>query len=1127
MSVSDGETKQTATTATTTHAAPTARPDGHAAASAHDESPVVAKVRGLLERGLRDPAPYAEILRAHPAHTSECVALLHTTLGNAQVGTIIAEAKAGSPGAAGPVGKVIVHAEHGLRVRSSPALEPNCANVIGVLPDHQIVEATGRTGDWLAIDRGHGPAFVHAHYVAPADTSNGSGAAATKPVSPTAPDEATPVPANGGAATHAPDGPKHAPTAPAPTAPTGAPDTTAASTGAIRAPTAPAPTGAPTTTPVSTGAAHAPLAPAPTASADTMAPTGGPFASVPFGPAANPFSTPSTTAAASSAGAITIEQLRTAVAGNKRDDALADYRGLDPAARIALRADVALCVVGLLAAPDALAVLGDLALDRAKTLSVGAYGHFVDGEFLISVLHLVKLDTIQTVAGGAADLNANPAYLAEYIMAPILDGARVTAADQHALARTGAGVALLQTVYSNKSPLVALTKLAANQALLRDAAMSSSAFADWLFTDAAGLEARITQTAGQGVEWVRAIFGSPRQEQILIAWMTKDPSYWGNELALGFSTPAGTDAAALRARPAVAGAIYGAIATAQSVESLIGVFVALGLRLPEWIEGLDGAHHLTEASLALALEGPSIGPAEQGELAEDSVAVALVRRLAPKKRPSEVLTQLVASPKAYFDALAKPGAFASWVIDDPATLLAEARGLPNWFFWVAALQALDNAKAVLQLAAAPGLAPDIAHALTTANAWSWFFVKLPQLPVPEADAQTLWKLWDVQGAVMTENALHMLFSALYTVPMRHAGQEVVLPQGGSLEDHYHAVDPSKLAMQRFFERYRHMPRAHVDAASQIAVCDYYTRKDTDTDEYLDDKDPVGRTKAPYHRGVGAMYTGSDTNTIIMEATWTLTTINQDDFKGLAGEKAGAVNRSDPSQAAPNMTFFENHAIHEVGHAIGARTNPKYKDKIDGNAFAREYANWGEGNAKGYARMLGFTSSMDGKSYSLRFDTTKKSYDGDDIREFLTGIVEGGLASQNASKLGKDAGSAKAALAAVGADPELSGTALYKTVAHSQDSFPGAGWQFPLGINGETKRVHMYNGGWQAYDAAVFIDRVSSYSTSASGELFAEIYTEYYSHGKIPKPNNGHSPKEFLDALNNASPEALGIPVTKK
>ncbi len=74
---------------------------------------------------------------------------------------------------------------------------------------------------------------------------------------------------------------------------------------------------------------------------------------------------------------------------------------------------------------------------------------------------------------------------------------------------------------------------------------------------------------------------------------------------------------------------------------------------------------------------------------------------------------------------------------------------------------------------------------------------------------------------------------------------------------------------------------------------------------------------------------------------------------------------------------------------------------------------------------------------------------------------------------------------------------------------------------------MYNGGWQAYDAAVFIDRVSSYSTSASAELFAEIYTEYYSHGKIPRPNNGHSPKEFLDALNNASPEDLGIPVTKK
>ncbi|MEO8907241.1 MAG: hypothetical protein ABI310_04100, partial [Microbacteriaceae bacterium] len=579
MSVSDGDLKQTAATSTTTHTEPASA--AHSAATAHDASPAVAKVRGLLARGLRDPALYAEILRAHPAHTNDCVALLHTTLGNAQVGLIIKAAMTGSPGATGSLfGKVIVHAEHGLRVRSSPALEPNCANVSGVLPDHEIIEATGRTGDWLAIDHGRGPAFVHAHYVAPIDTNNGSGAAATKPVSPTAPDEATPVPMSVGAATHAPAATTHVTgTPPAPSNATHAPAGATHATGASHAAT-----GARGTEPTSTGASHAPTDSSPTAaigaigasphaSADTMAPAGGPFASVgpapfgpaAFGPAANPFGTPSATGGASSTGAITIDQLRAAVAAGKRDEALADYRELAPAARVALRADLSLCgkLVGLLAGPDALAVLGELALDRAKTLSVGAYGHFVDGEFLTSVLRLVKLDTIQTVAAGAADLNANPAYLAEYIMAPILDGARVTAADQHALARSGAGVALLQTVYSHKSPLATLTKLAANQALLRDAAASSPAFADWLFTDAAGLEALITQTAGQGIEWVRVIFGSPRQEQILIAWTTKDPSYWGNELALGFASPQPTDAAALRASSAVADAIYAAIAIAQ------------------------------------------------------------------------------------------------------------------------------------------------------------------------------------------------------------------------------------------------------------------------------------------------------------------------------------------------------------------------------------------------------------------------------------------------------------------------------------------------------------------------------------------------------------------------------------
>ena len=110
-------------------------------------------------------------------------------------------------------------------------------------------------------------------------------------------------------------------------------------------------------------------------------------------------------------------------------------------------------------------------------------------------------------------------------MAPILDGPRVTAADQHAVAITTAGVTLLQTVFPNQSPLLCLTKIATSQPLLRDATISTTAFADWLFTDSAGLEQLITATAGEGIEWTRAIFGSTNQEQILVSWIEKDPAF--------------------------------------------------------------------------------------------------------------------------------------------------------------------------------------------------------------------------------------------------------------------------------------------------------------------------------------------------------------------------------------------------------------------------------------------------------------------------------------------------------------------------------------------------------------------------------------------------------------------------
>lgn len=68
-----------------------ARPGAAPASHAPVESAPVAQTRALLETGVDEVAPYAAVLRAHPAATNDIVALLHQTRGNAFASRVIAE----------------------------------------------------------------------------------------------------------------------------------------------------------------------------------------------------------------------------------------------------------------------------------------------------------------------------------------------------------------------------------------------------------------------------------------------------------------------------------------------------------------------------------------------------------------------------------------------------------------------------------------------------------------------------------------------------------------------------------------------------------------------------------------------------------------------------------------------------------------------------------------------------------------------------------------------------------------------------------------------------------------------------------------------------------------------------
>lgn len=834
----------------------------------------------------------------------------------------------------------------------------------------------------------------------------------------------------------------------------------------------------------------------------------------------------------------TLDALRTAIASRSREAAQSAFQQLSPAARTQLRSEVALIgeLVALLDSAEALRAIAQLRLDRKTTLEVASQGRFMDGPFLAAVLQQLGITSVAAVTGAAADLIAHPVFATRHLLEPIINGAAATSKQQLLLATSNDGTTLLRRVYPGESPMRALAKLGADEQALRDGYLRDTDFGNWLFATPSELEASITMGT-DGAEWARALWGG-RHEPILLGWIQRDTGYWGNSFALGFAKPEASDAAALRARRPLRGAIFDAVARTQGMPALIGVLDKLGFALGEWITSLADAQRLDLPNLQLALEGPNVGPADQAALAGDDEAMALVKTIAADKRPSDLLVMLAGAPAQFCAAVGKPGVFSSWITGHPATLAAEMNAVVDWPGWVTAFRSLGEPLKLLDASRDPNVRGNLRQGLTATTSWTWFFKALPQ-PVPEqAQVDALFGLYgDGSGIAVADK--YLLWNAIYSKPLKRAGDHVSIEWteagGTKAEKRYLGTNPSDATMKYFFTSYRRMPRTHIDSATSVIMCQFYTIKKTNKKGaafYGDDGKVIA---APGEIPLGtSLYHGGH---VVMRAVdnkgGSDTAINADNFVGLPGQAPGAVNRSQRALPKPDLTFFQNHATHEIGHSIGNHTLKLGKYNIKGNDFARKYAQWKDGgSALDYARMLGFSSSLDMKVIALTSPATsgppaQKYYLGMQVREFLAGIVDGGLASQSSHRIAVEHGGPQSALRALSKNADIAATTLFKTVDQIPTHFPGGGWQFPHGIDNAERVTMKADGRWQQYHGDAWKHRVSHYSMYSVSENFAEMYTARYTHGQLPPKIGDNDPADFFNHLTRAEPTELGLPAPSK
>jgi hypothetical protein len=846
-----------------------------------------------------------------------------------------------------------------------------------------------------------------------------------------------------------------------------------------------------------------------------------------------------------------IEKLRAAVKAGNAGDITAAYQALQSADKVVAAHDTRLVtdVVRLLDPSAALAILTDLALPRKTLLQISSGGKPGDATFLVEILRLAGLDNLSALAAGAADVRAFAAFVTHDVIDPIVNAPGATAMAQLSLASSTGGQALLQAVYPEQIPIEFLTKLHADLGVARGGFQTTASFRRWMLTRSGALNTEIVK-AKDGFAWARVVWSSP-DAAVLVEWIGVYTAYWGQAIGDGLmSGGTAADGTALRGNRSVATAVFGAIAKVHAIAGLVVVFANLHFTLAEQVKALHDAKLLDAASLQAVLNATGVTVADQAALTHDNAAIGMIQPLAAGKRADQVLAILAGDHAAFCRAVGTKDSFSTWVTHDVAQLTATMKAVPDWGAWIDTLKKLNAWELLLKLAADATLKADLRSGIIAKHAWNWLVKAVPHPVSTQPQVSAILDLYgDGSGIPLADK--YLTWTALYRTPLSRAGHDKTDTwHSGFLwntkwEKKYFAVDPDDNAMNLFFHSFRQLPRAHIDTAKGVMMnAVYHIKSDPligGVTYWNDQNSPWTKVPSPGLVGQNTSWYMGD-NWIIMRATGTTPagggrTVGKPDTTriGTFGGSAYAVNTPgiDPLSGgvAADMTMFQNHATHEVGHAVGARKLKHGTYSIAGDDWAKKYGNWAQnGNANGYATMCGWTAAMDARNYTIGVvGGTSTTLHGAQIKAFLTGIIGGGLGSQSGHALAKTFGTPAAALAAVAAHGVLGAHLLVQNVNQlvaSGASLPDVAYIIPAGIAPGQTTVHFFatrwDNKWVTYDAACWHNKVSHYGVSSYKEMFAEMYVAKFSGAAMPPVNNGMNPVDFFNALQQADPKELGL-----
>lgn len=823
--------------------------------------------------------------------------------------------------------------------------------------------------------------------------------------------------------------------------------------------------------------------------------------------------------------------LRTAV--NDADQAAAQtaYRRLRAPDRTQLAQDRQLIVdlLALLAAADARTTLTALRLSRRDALDVAAAARPTEGELLTNVLRDNGVRDIATLQAAAEEIAAFEAYQTQAILQPLIEGPRVTTAAKLALATSEHGATILHHAWPDTSPFHIFGVSLASDPAAVTAFETDEAFRAWCLATPEILR-QVVQGTPTPEAWARVMWRGGSAEAAA-RWFAIDQAFWGPRLQTAFATPEVDDVLVMSIDGFFRAHAFEALHASGGAAAIVAVSNACAVSLTDRILTVLGSTIEDAALIDALLADPALTADQLFELTASDLAIAGLVRRVEGRRPEVVLARLAAVPARFVEAYATHQGFRRWVNDTPANLQATMRAVPPVSGWVTAFRTYNQPGLLLEFAADRALAAAMRPGLITPpDGYAWLVGAVPHPITIEAHATGLINLVR-DGSGIAHEHLRQTFQALYTVPLARAGQNYTNEWswfGGSATETYLAVDPDQAAMGLFFEQYGRIPRTHMNLAVRITMVAFYTRFKSPWigDDTWMDKDDNSVPAASRFLPMPTSYYMNDNHILMRGAAGAATDTTAAPVTGRSGTAFGTARSVDtqadldrPGRTAA-MNLFQNHATHEVGHAVGNRALRRDGLDISGDEWTRQYADWQTGgNATDYKRMLGWTDTLDRTRFTLTYGGSTLTLDGDDIADFLTDIAGRGTGAVSGHRLTRTFGSVDNAMLAIGTAASAAATELYRTVSARYASMPADTYHLS-GIGAATRVTYFctrWGNRYVNFKAEAWTNKVSHYSVSSYREMFAELYTAYYNGQPLPPAIGSKDPRDFFRALDRANP----------